>query len=203
MTTKDLDDAIDRAVRDIMSAEPRPGFRGRVLDRLDRDSERRTRQSKSWSASGIRRLALPAFAGALLLAMLSLVVMQRRDARLAEPSPSTTVAARPEPPVTTPPPSLGKEPSTPSVVTPPVTSAQRVAPGVVQAASVEDAPAAPLDEDAGLKALNRLAPLGVAPIAETLLQTPDISIGELGIPPIVVEPLPLPGGGPVYPREDR
>ena len=35
-TDRDLDDAIDRAVRAIMSVEPRAGLRGRVLDRLER-----------------------------------------------------------------------------------------------------------------------------------------------------------------------
>lgn len=33
-TERDIDAAIDRAVREIMSAEPRPGFRRRVLERL-------------------------------------------------------------------------------------------------------------------------------------------------------------------------
>ena len=33
-TERDIDAAIDRAVREIMSVEPRPGFRRRVLERL-------------------------------------------------------------------------------------------------------------------------------------------------------------------------
>jgi hypothetical protein len=55
------DAAIDRAVREIMSAEPRPGFRRRVLDRLAED--RRT----PWSAP---RLGLAAAAvAAVVLAL--------------------------------------------------------------------------------------------------------------------------------------
>jgi hypothetical protein len=201
MTTKDLDDAIDRAVRDMMSAEPRPGFRGRVFDRLDSDPDHQTRESRSWAASGTWRL--PALAGALVLALIAFVVMQRRESP-TQPSPSAIVATRPAPSVTTQPPAR-ESPSTPARVGPRVAAAdvRRVAAGLVQAASVDDEPVASPVEGDGLEPLNEIAPLGVAPIADTPIQTRDISIGELSVPPIVVDPLPLPGGAPVYPREDR
>jgi len=191
MTPKDLDDAIDRAVRDIMSAEPRPGFRGRVLGRLER------RDAGAW------RFAVPAFAAALALALVVLAVIQeQRPAAPTQPSPSTTVATRPAPAVAAPTSPLSEPASTSPAVTPRVSAptVRRVAPGLVQAASVDDAPVV---DDAQLTPLNEIVPLSVGSLPDTRLQTRDISIGELSLPPIAVEPLPLPGGGSVYPREDR
>jgi hypothetical protein len=193
MTPKDLDDAIDRAVRDIMSAEPRPGLRGRVLGRLER------------RAAGAWRFAFPTVASALALALVAFAVIQRRPATPTQPSPSTTVATRPAPSVAAPTAPLSEPPSTSPAVTPRVSAptVHRVAPGLVQAASVDDESVVPVVDDAQLPPLNEVVPLSVGLLPDTRLQTRDISIGELSLPPIAVEPLPLPGGGSVYPREDR
>lgn len=67
---------------------------------------------------------------------------------------------------------------------------------MVQAASLED------PDDMLLEPLDSVAPLAIAALDATRLATRDISIGELSIKPITVEPLP-PDGGSISPREDR
>lgn len=78
---RDIDDAIDRAVRDIMGAEPRPGLRGRVLERI----ERPTGLVFSWP----RLAAAGAVAAA---AMLSFMLW-----RPAPPLPETDLATKTAP----------------------------------------------------------------------------------------------------------
>ena len=75
-----LDRAIDRAVRDMMHADPRPGFRRRVLARLERESTR---------ASMFSPLAIATTA----LAVLVLAVVVARWS-IHTPTPSATQEAR-------------------------------------------------------------------------------------------------------------
>lgn len=195
MTKRNLDDAIDRAVRDIMSVEPRPGFRGRVQERIieRRGSGLGTRRSGLWTRS------LPALAGAIAVLVIALVLVQRGPQLPAPPPPTTSPrpVTAPSTPVL---PSASIDPT--GTRKPPEESVRRAGPshrletGMVQAASLED------PDDMLLEPLNSVAPLVIATIDATRLATRDISIGELSITPITVEPLP-PDGGSTSPREDR
>jgi hypothetical protein len=86
---RDIDDAIDHAVREIMSVEPRAGFRGRVLGKLDRH------EPAAW-------LTMPRIASAAALFVLVLVgLMTSRSG--VDPEPQSTVATnQPAPTVETP-----------------------------------------------------------------------------------------------------
>ena len=189
MTKTHLDDAIDRAVRDIMSAEPRPGFRGRVLDRIG--NRRHAGLNAAW---------LPALAGAAAVALIAFALAPRGSQSPPAPSPAPVSTA-----VTTPSATVTPAPPPERPVTQersrvasmlPVAPANRVVATSVDEASTDT-------EDVLLEPLNGVAPLALAEISKTHLTTRDISIDELSIAPISVVPLPQSGGGTSSPREDR
>jgi hypothetical protein len=84
-TERDIDEAIDRAVRDIMGAEPRAGLRARVLGRL-------TRPERPW-------FTFPQLAAAAALIAIVIVgttvLLRNRDG--AVPYPSHTAKQQPAP----------------------------------------------------------------------------------------------------------
>ena len=85
-----LDDAIDRAVQEMIHADPRPGLRRRVLDRLNAPPSR-----MSW----VPKLLVPAGA---LAAALFLAVLLKTPAPVFEPvSTAPPVAQAPAAPATT------------------------------------------------------------------------------------------------------
>jgi hypothetical protein len=96
-----LDRAIDRAVRDMMDVDPRPGFRRRVLANLDREPLR---------SSMFFRVALVGAALAVLILAVMVIVPDRRSAL------PHTVAQRAAPPALTAP--QPPAPSSTSVQTP-------------------------------------------------------------------------------------
>jgi hypothetical protein len=86
-----LDDAIDRAVHEMMQAEPRPGFRGRVLGKLKEPAGAR----RSW----VPRLLVPA---GVVMALIIAGWLRPAPPVLA-PSPDAVAQRAPEtaPPVAT------------------------------------------------------------------------------------------------------
>ena len=191
------DVAIDRAVREIMSADPGPAFRQRVLARIVADS------------GAARRPWLPQLvvaAAVVVLAFAAILWMRRAPA----PAPvSTTVAATPPavaPLPTAPRPSTASSDSSASQSPVPVTPATtrrrasqvdlRVAdrdangPRMVEAASIETA----LVDDVASQASGTTAPTSAAGPA-----MPDaVRLSEIALPPIVIKEIvlePLPFGG--------
>ena len=79
-----LDDAIDRAVHEIMQAEPRPGFRRRVLGKLNEPAARR-----SW----VPTLLAPV---AALVAVLTIAIWLRPAPPVLAPSPDAVAKRAPE-----------------------------------------------------------------------------------------------------------
>lgn len=192
---RDIDDAIDRAVRDFMSAEPRPGFRARVLERL-------ARRPSTWFA--LPRVA----AAAALLVILVAAVQMARHARPLTPPPTpteSTAEARPEAPAgraleappadvrPAPAPASGsasraespaapprRTPAPPD--TPPSSAGPQFPPrGAVAAATLVGASSAPSATIDGM-------PVPLAPDAEPLVIEP-LTIAPLAIEPLVVAPL--------------
>jgi hypothetical protein len=175
----ELDDAIDRAVRDIMSAEPRAGFQNRVLARLDDAVP--SGQRASW-------FTLPRFAAAMSVLVVAIAVaalLRTNEAQAPAPAPVVAQAQPPAPqqvrPVAQAPAAL-PEPTTepaqrrdgPRVKFPPK--------GVVAAASVTDpeatTPAAQPD------------PAAAAAGSELLIIAPvPLAIAPLIIQPIVIPPI--------------
>ena len=186
-----LDRAIDRAVRDMMHADPRPGFRRRVAARLEREPIR---------SSMFSRIAIPAAALAVLV--LAVVAMrwnaqtptsatqqQARSTRVPDTHlPSARVeAANPQPPPSVRTPNrapdrrrLSSEPITmPRVTNVFATDKNAVAATSVDADTLWPAPAPETHDD---------RQIGLAPLVIPALQPP---------PPIVIPPINLrgPGGG--------
>jgi type IV secretory pathway VirB10-like protein len=188
MTERHLDDAIDRAVRDIMSAEPRPGLRERVLRQID--------VPPRW------RITLPAVVGAAACAaVLIALVLPDRPPRQTPPS-STSVARTPPAAATpgNPPPASGTRES--AAVAPSVTTsgperrlASRRPPRTIRAAVSEP-------DDMGLPPLSEAPPLSMGAIEPRRLTTRELTIDALSVTPITVEPLPQSGADTIG-REDR
>jgi hypothetical protein len=82
-TERDLDEAIDRAVREIMSSEPRAGLRGRVLERLER--------------AGSNWITVPRLAAAAALVTIVLAGLLLSRPRPADVEPPTLAKSQPQP----------------------------------------------------------------------------------------------------------
>jgi hypothetical protein len=134
-TERDVDAAIDRAVHEIMSAEPRPGFRRRVLDRLgDAPPARWT-----WARISVGIAAATAsLVAAIWLAAperstapTAPAVARHQPAEVAPPPPSPTRKTEGEPPVV-------KKPIAPAgpLRTVPRRAVPQPPPGRVEAASL-------------------------------------------------------------------
>jgi hypothetical protein len=175
----DIDNAIDRAVRDIMHAEPRAGFRGRVLGRLRATG----RGEGSW-------LTPPRVAAAMAVLAIAIAIGALLRTHDPQAPANTPVVAQKEPPVptdvrpVTPPAPAPAEAGTnapaarprrePAVAFPP--------PGTVTAASVPpDATPPPVRPAPGAR--SELIVLTPAPLVIAPLIVPPIVI-----PPIVIQP---------------
>ena len=184
MSNDRLDDAIDRAVRDILDVEPPAGLRGRVLDRIEQSRARRW----SWAWFAVPGAAVAA------AAIAAVVVTNGRPATIAPPpfrgAADTRLA------VAAPPPSVEQSSGRRPVVTAiglPFSDPPRAASGVVLAASAPDddtnfTTVAPLDGPAPI-AIERLP-------ARLRTELPSIEPAPLQIAPLTVTALPdAPPGG--------
>ncbi|HEY7501332.1 MAG TPA: hypothetical protein VH740_22615 [Vicinamibacterales bacterium] len=184
------DAAIDRAVRDIMSAEPRPGFRHRVLGKLREEA----RPSWTWA-----RAAVSVFGA---VALITLIVVARPGDRPSEP---TRVVERQQPQPTQPAVRAPRPAEPRSVATPPATrvspqpridrQAPRSDARIVRAASL------PFDAAGGEQIPDRprlessvvIDPIRIGPLFADPLSVPQVTVSPL--PPIdriTIPPLPPP-----------
>jgi hypothetical protein len=186
-----LDDAIDRAVREMMDVDPPAGLRARVLARLDAPGH-------PW-----RPARLLAGAAAVAIALLALLQPWRQapepEPRLATASPGQPPAVAPQqPPQPAPPPSVQPGPATPrrspGGVTRPATSDSRER----LRTRLDDeivAANAPVEPDAGPMPLAPLPGIDVGRIAPEHLETAAVSLSPLPSPRwLQIDPLPTPGG---------
>jgi hypothetical protein len=181
------DAAIDRAVREIMSSDAPPGFRQRVLARLDD----RPRGAWAWG-----RVGLVASAAALVM----LLAMWPRTERT------------PNLPVTPPPPAAAPQraavPVSPPTATTPTTTpgppperrtdraiARRSAPASAErrvTAAAIDAAEEAVERGAATTARPSVDATGAPPLQIRPLEIPEIVVKPVTIGPIVVVPLPPP-----------
>ena len=170
-----LDDAIDRAVHELVCAEPRAGLRRRVLDRLNARPARR-----SW----IPRLLVPAGA---IAAVVMLAILLRPSPPSTPATQSTSIAQAPAdaaPVVETPPPPpvAPQRPSSRSATRPaPVTFSFGPPTGRVSATSVADPGVAMSIEPAGDEAApaQRDATSRIAPIVIPSITIRPIEVKEI------------------------
>jgi hypothetical protein len=187
-----LDEAIDRAVREMMDLEPQAGFRRRVLERVGQPR-------RGW-------LTVPRLAGAVAFAAAVIVfVLIGLDRQTAPPSaPAATIAGRPQAPAVVQPPAV-QTPRSPA--TPPITRTRRrddrlSSAGRGRTASAEVQAAAFMEDDIAIAPLETIHPLSIPAIAETRLTTNELAIDELRLAPLTIQPLPGGGADPV-PLKDR
>jgi hypothetical protein len=182
-----IDDAIDRAVRDIMRRDPPAGLRGRVLSRVDLPG----RRVVTWPRAAVAATAVAAAAIAVVTLRPLPPAPRSEPPRAADhrPGPQQPLSS-----VTTPPPRSADVPVAhrpPPAPREPVRTATFAPPdGRVAAASVDTAavpaPAEPrgrIVEDAGgppspppivIDALTPPAPIEIAPIVVAPMQLPRI-----------------------------
>lgn len=188
------DRAIDRAVREIMSAEPPAGFRHRVMRRLV-DPE----PASSWAAWS--RLGLTAAALATILAV---AIWLRPIDRHVEPVPVASAPHSPAPVTAQPPPQRDTEVrrAPPALVPPGTRTREIVKPAapidrIVSAASLPSEDIASFDEraesasarpDAVPAASPQNAPLPA--LAPPALSIPEIVLERIVIDDIAVAPIP-------------
>ena len=192
----DLDDAIDRAVRSMMSAEPRPGMRQRVLSRLH---ERPSR------AFPFLRVAIAGVSiAAIALAVALRVGIKPIDVNepVAAPPQTMTTPPRQQTPVAAAAPNAAPVP-VPETARP-VMRSQPVARGLVVAQSLmaneeEDSIGAAAIETPGVSP--ELDPLQVRalPLIQELA-SPANTIAPITVPPLVIPELPVitPIQGPIH-----
>jgi hypothetical protein len=178
------DRAIDGAVREIMSADPGPGFRHRVMRRLSEPEPRRRR----WMQHGL--------ATAAVAVLLALAIWIR-----PAPSPDPPNLARaPESPVRATPPVPREQPTAPPVrppTRPSSPAAERpqfaktiIAPGdqIVRAASLPDERGE--NDPARADRLESTDRLSVPAIAQPGSAIPPIALDPIVIKDIAVAPIP-------------
>jgi hypothetical protein len=181
---REVDAAIDRAVREIMSVEPRPGFRRRVLERLTGAPPAR----RTWARVTV---GMTAAAAATLIAALWFSTPERSTA------PTTPTLARQQPAEVAPgpPPSPKTEPKEPAVNKPirpprarptPRTQVPQPPPGRVEAASLPLVQPQPgVEGQAQSNAANTIEAVRVSP----LRSIPEVDVRSRIIERITIPPL--------------
>jgi hypothetical protein len=184
----DADAAIDRAVREMMSAEPRADFGRRVRARLERPAR---------VVFTIPRLA----AVAALSAAVALFVLTR-DNRPTTPEPRVAIHTAPstQPGSTTPTsPRVSPDgptnpvietPRRPTVVVDRGERTERVPEGRVQAASID--PGKTADVVTEIEPLTPISPITVSAVTQAPISRPEIQIAPLDLSPIEIAPLTAP-----------
>ncbi|MCA1559580.1 MAG: sigma-70 family RNA polymerase sigma factor [Acidobacteria bacterium] len=175
MTDDRIDKAIDRAVQEMLGAEPPPGFAARVRSRL----EARRRRPLVW----------PALAStAAVAAMIVFFVMSRPPSGVSPTPPAVQSAAR-----VTAPEAQKPQPPSPSRTVPrgPVaTAVKRAVP-----AGRDSAALPPFESDVAISPLEPVGSIDVTTVSVEALASPDIAVESLPpIAPLNVQPLPQPGG---------
>lgn len=182
MSERQIDEAIDDAVRDLMNVDADPAFRARVADRL--------RKPKShglfWRKLSLAGAAVAvAVIGAVLMRSPEKPVVEQRPAPVAtvtrQPAVEPGATARTAPVVTRPPlPSVARRrPDDPT---------HQISRGALVATVVDEAPGTVRLE--GVEPLDHIRPIELAPITPAPIMTTEITIAPLAVPSeLVIVPL--------------
>jgi hypothetical protein len=183
MSERQIDDAIDRAVRDLMDVDADSAFRARVVERLRKPKAR----TPFWRPLSI-------VSGAAGIAFLALVMTRENGKPLLEAPPATATSAltpRPEvqPAAVEPPAPRAQRPAAvPTARQPRINSTQQISRGTLVATVADDAGEPPLP--AGVEPLNDIIPIEPAPIAPAPIVTTEITIAPIP-PPVELVIVPL------------
>ena len=196
---RQVDQAIDRAVREMMQVDPRPGLRRRVLARVERDA--RTPRLFSAPGSRLRRvrgswLLLPA-AAVMALVVVAIVIPSMRHPRADSQNAAPPQAALPAPrdlpgrPAVPAPVAVIPERARAAASTPQRTSIFGERRDRVSAASVQRAPegARPLPSAAS-------ASDEASPALPRIVMPPLMEVTEIRVRPIEIQAITLPALSP-------
>jgi hypothetical protein len=175
MTEREIDTAIDRAVRDFMDVDTDAAFRARVTARLQRPAPR------AWTRLAVAAVATVAIAVALLWSR-----TPPRPATTTDGSAASAERAIPAP--TLPAASSNPKAAAPVPTARPQASARRAAepsiPRGTVVAAVADVP------PTSIAPLTAIEPIGVEPIANTPIAPPEIVVAPLSpIAEVQISPL--------------
>ena len=167
------DERIDEAARTLTQGEPRPGFRTRVLDRLDR----RPARSRKW-------VAVPVAVAAIAV----LALMLTREAagpvgRFAQPPDATQAPAPPEVAVADRP-AVGTSPSESAKPAETLPRRPTRVTAVSERVGLPPAVAPTLEPDLTLPAIVVAAVTVPADVIEPLMETETLAIDALSIAPL-------------------
>ena len=183
MSERQIDEAIDAAVRDLMNVDADPAFRARVIERL--------RKPKSHGPFWRQPVVA---AAAVVVVVVGVALLRKTDKPAIEERPApvvSTVAPQPavEPRVA--------EPTAPAVTRPPMQAAARrsagnpthqISRGALVATDADDAPAfVPAVE---VEPLSQIRPIELPPIVQAPIITTEIAIAPIApAAAIVIAPL--------------
>jgi hypothetical protein len=186
---EDADAAIDRAVREMMSAEPRADFGRRVRARLERPALRHS------SGQGRVVFTMPRIAAVAALSAAVALFVLTRDNRPAVPTPRVAVHTEPTTPAVSPT-AVAPQPTPQSQPQGAVrtqapqaarVTVDRVPDRPVQAASIDLAEAPEPATD--VEPLKAIAPITVSTMTQEPISNPEIHISPLDLSPIEIAPL--------------
>jgi hypothetical protein len=175
MSERQIDDAIDEAVRDLMNVDADTAFRARVVERLRKPKS----QAPFW-----RQLSI--VSGAVGIAVIAVLLTRGVGKPAVEPAPAAVTSAVQSQPAVEP---RVAEPSAPASTRPPVQSAarrraenptQQIARGALAATVADDAPAPPPAD--GIEPLGHIRPIALTPITPEPIVTTEIAIAPLAPP---------------------
>ena len=183
MSERQIDEAIDEAVRDLMNVDADPAFRARVVERLRKPKP----HAPFWRQPMVA-------AAAVVVVVIGVALMRKTEKPAVEERPApvaSTVAPQPavEPRV--------EERTPPAVTRPPMQAAarrsagnptQQISRGALAASVADDAPGpAPAGE---VEPLGHIRPIELAPITPAPIITTEIAIAPIPRPSeLVIVPL--------------
>jgi len=165
----DLDNAIDRVVREMLDVEPPADLRAKVIARIDE----RPASSFQVPAFSFQRLAAVGGTAALVALVLGLALVRRAEPPAQPPAIAGAQAPEPLPVAATPQPPIGV-PAAPT----PLAATARTA---VAQTPARVAYAAPADrtQAAAIDPLTAITPIGVAPIDRSSITPEPIGVRPL------------------------
>jgi hypothetical protein len=171
---QDLDDAIDRTVRQLTNVEPKPGLDRRVLARLEQPGDTRVVWWPRLTAAGLTAAALLAFV------TMNWPAPDSPPPAIVTATPTPDTTPRIEQPLAAARPAPQPAPRHPR----PSTTAPRLA-NFVRAASVIETETA-----VSVPPLDVIAPIQMAPVEPESMHVSQITIDPIQVRPLRVEPLP-------------
>ena len=183
MSERQIDEAIDKAVRELMNVDADSAFRARVVERLRKPKPR----APFW-----RQLSIAA--GAVGIAVIAVILMREAEKPAGEAPPAAVASAVTPQPAVEPAVAVPQAPgvagpaTTPTARRHPEDVTHRIPKGALVATVADEAPEPPLA--GGVEPLTDIRPIELAQITPAPIITTEISITPIAQPSeLVIAPL--------------